>query len=265
MKIYTVDSFTDKPFAGNPAAVCILERSIDVDLMLKIAREINFSETAFINVGEMDGTINLRWFTPTMEVDLCGHATLATAKILFEHGYIEKHKTISFDTRSGLLTSRMVGEKIELDFPSNKITQTPSDSIIESFINSSPRFVGVDGSWCLIEVEDEEALKKLKPNFELLRTHKQKIFTLTTKSTQPEYDFVSRCFGPAVGINEDPVTGSAHCYLAPYWSEKINKDVLIGMQVSERTGIVECELRPNSRILLRGHAQIMSEIKQSWQ
>ncbi len=264
MRIYTVDSFTNKPFAGNPAGVCILDKVIDDGLMLKIAREINFSETAFVQTTGINGQLNLRWFTPTQEVDLCGHATLATAKVLFDTGLIDKNKTIEFITRSGILTSKLVGEKIELEFPSKKITASISDSIIESFINGIPKFVGIDENWCLIEMEDEAAVRQIKPNFELLKTHKQKVFTITAKSTHTEYDFVSRCFGPAVGINEDPVTGSAHCYLSTYWTEKMNRNILTGLQVSERTGIIECELLSNDRVLLRGTGILMSEIKQNW-
>jgi PhzF family phenazine biosynthesis protein len=264
MRIFTVDAFTNKPFTGNPAGVCILEKLIDDDLMLKIAGEINFSETAFVFSEGRNEQFNLRWFTPTVEVDLCGHATLATAKILYGNGLVEKNKRIEFNTRSGILTSRLDGNKIELDFPSKRITPSNSDSIIESFINSKPKFVGIDDSWCLIEMEDENAVRQIKPDFELLKTHTQKIFAITAKSRNPEYDFVSRCFGPAVGINEDPVTGSAHCYLSTYWNEKTNKNKLIGFQVSERTGIIECELLQNNIVLLRGEAVVMSEIKQNW-
>lgn len=265
MKIFTVDTFTNKPFTGNPAGVCILEKGISEILMLKIARELNCSETAFAIARDNDAKFSLRWFTPTQEVDLCGHATLATAKILYEYGIVSKNKTIEFQTRSGILSSKLDGDKIVLDFPSKEIHSSNSDSIIESFTNAKPIFVGTDGDWCLIELENEKHVRQIKPNFELLKSHPQKVFTVTAKSIDPNYDFVSRCFGPAVGINEDPVTGSAHCYLSTYWSKKLHKNKLIGFQASERTGVIECELNNNNRVLLIGESIIMSELKQNWE
>jgi PhzF family phenazine biosynthesis protein len=184
--------------------------------------------------------------------------------VLYENGLIDKNKKIKFNTKSGILTSKLVGEKIELDFPSKKITASVSDNIIESFVNTIPKFVGVDDIWCLIELESEQAVRQIKPDFDLLKKLRQKVFVVTAKSANAGYDFVSRCFGPAVGINEDPVTGSAHCYLSTYWTEKINKTRLRGFQVSERTGIVDCELLPGDRVLLKGNSIIMSEIKQNW-
>jgi PhzF family phenazine biosynthesis protein len=264
MKIFTVDAFTDKPFTGNPAGVCILDEIINDALMLKIASEINYSETAFVIANKFNERFSLRWFTPTEEVDLCGHATLATAKILYNIGLVDKNQKIEFETRSGILTSKLIGDKIELDFPSKRITPSSSDEIIELFVNAKPKFVGKESIWCLIEVEDENAVWSIKPNFELLKTHEQKVFIVTAKSSDSEYDFVSRCFGPAVGINEDPVTGSAHCYLATYWGNILNENILTGFQVSERTGTIECELKPDNRVLLRGAALVMSEIKQTW-
>lgn len=264
MRLFTVDSFTNKPFSGNPAGVCILDKSLDDDILIKIAAEVNYSETAFVITNSVNGKHSLRWFTPTEEVDLCGHATLATAKVLFEYGYIDKVKLIEFETRSGILTAKLVGDKVELDFPSKKINTSVSDNILESFVNGKPKYVGLDGIWCLIELEDEEVVKEMKPSLNILLKHSQKVFCVTAKSSNPEYDFVSRCFGPAVGINEDPVTGSAHCYLATYWAEKLNKEKLIGFQVSARTGLVECELVANERVLLRGDCVIMSEIVQTW-
>jgi len=264
MKLYTVDAFTNKPFTGNPAGVCILDKELNDDLLLKIAAEVNYSETAFVLLPQTGTSISLRWFTPTEEVDLCGHATLATVKILYEYGYIDKNKKIEFTTRSGILTAQLVGNKIELDFPAKYIKSASSDSILETFTKAVPKFVGTDGIWCLIELENEEAVKKIKPNFELLKTHKQKVFAVTAKSTNSNFDSVSRCFGPAVGINEDPVTGSAHCYLATYWNSKLNKPILVGHQVSGRTGVIECQLQANDRVLLRGEGIIMSEIRQDW-
>lgn len=264
MLIFTVDTFTEQPFAGNPAGVCILDKILSDNMMLKIAREINFSETAFVQISGINQPLNLRWFTPTQEADLCGHATLATAKVLYDTHVIDTNKTIAFTTRSGLLTARLVGSKIELNFPSIPIIPASSDAIIDELVNDVPKFVGVNNQWCLIELENETAVRNIIPDFELLKTHNLSLFIITAKSSHPKYDFVSRFFGPAVGINEDPVTGSAHCCLTPYWKEKLKKDILVGLQVSDRLGEIECELIANDRVLLRGSAIIMSEIKQNW-
>lgn len=263
MRIFTVDTFTNKPFTGNQAGVCILDRKIDDSLMLKIAKELNYSETAFA-LQLKNNEFILRWFTPKQEVDLCGHATLATSRVLYENGIVDKRFTIDFETRSGILTTKISGEKIIMDFPSRQVKQSNADDIIIKFTQAQPIFVGIDQNWCLVELENAEAVISIHPDFELLKTHQQKVFTITAKSENPEFDFVSRCFGPAIGINEDPVTGSAHCYLAPYWAHKLKKNKLIGFQASERTGTIECELIENGRVLLRGESIIMGEIIQNW-
>jgi PhzF family phenazine biosynthesis protein len=265
MKIFTVDTFTNKPFTGNQAGVCILDKEIDDGLMLQIAKELNYSETAFaLPLKENINKFNLRWFTPKQEIDLCGHATLATARVLYKNKFINKNLSIEFETRSGVLITNISGEKIIMNFPARQISQSNIDEIIVQFTQVSPLFVGIDEDWCLVELANENAVKSIIPDFELLKSHKQKVFTITAKSDNPEYDFISRCFGPAIGINEDPVTGSAHCYLTPYWSNKMKKNKLIGFQASERTGKIECELIENGRVLLTGESVIMSEIKQNW-
>jgi PhzF family phenazine biosynthesis protein len=265
MKIFTVDAFTNKPFTGNPAAVCILDNEISDSLMLKIAREINFSETAFIQPGQIRNTYNLRWFTPAGEIDLCGHATLATAKIYYNLGLVNEADKIQFITKSGILTAEKSGDKIALDFPAGQVTTSYVEPGIESMINSTPVEVGMDGAWCLIELENEVAVRNLKPDIEMLKEHDRKLFVVTARSSSPQFDFVSRCFAPALGIIEDPVTGSSHCYLATYWGRKLNKTRLTGFQVSERTGIIECQLIDNHRVLLIGDCVIMSELIQSWE
>lgn len=264
MRIFSVDTFTNIPFTGNQAGVCLLNQEIDDSLMLKIAEELNYSETGFVLPLKNKNRFNLRWFTPKQEVDLCGHATLAASKVLYERGTAYRRIPIEFETKSGILTSRIWGGKIEMDFPSRQVNLIRADEIIVRFTQSEPVFAGIDGDWCLVELENEKAVKSIAPDFELLKAHRQKIFAITAKSDNSEFDFVSRCFGPAIGINEDPVTGSAHCYLVQYWSNKLKKKKLTGFQASERTGKIECELVENGRVLLVGESIIMSEIKQNW-
>lgn len=261
MRLYTVDSFTSEPFKGNPAGVCILEKELSDSNYLMIARELNYAETAFV-VKDQDG-YNLRWFTPKEEVDLCGHATLATAKVLFDIYKVNPADILKFNTRSGLLTVKKENEFLEMDFPASSITQHKSDEILEQFVEQKPAFVGIDNSWCLIELSDDQDVINLNPDLGLLEKHQQKLFIITAKSSNEKYDFVSRVFAPAIGITEDPVTGSAHCYLATYWSKKLNKTKLTAFQASERTGELTCTLL-DDRVLLKGQAVIMSELEIFW-
>ena len=253
MNIYIVDAFTKTPFSGNPAGVCILDNKIDEDLMLNIAKEVNLSETSF--VLKQGDSFSIRWFTPTIEVPLCGHATLASAHILWEQKFVNKNLPINFITRKrGLLEIIYENEKIMMNFPQMFITPVVNNEIIQKAFDVKPNFIGSDDTEFLIEVENEKIVANYKPDFDLLK-QLQKSIVLTAQSTSQEYDFVSRMFAPNLGINEDPVTGSAHCYLAPYWGKKLNKNILTGFQVSHRPGFVECELLNNSRLLLKGHAR----------
>jgi PhzF family phenazine biosynthesis protein len=261
MKTFIVDSFTDKPFFGNPAGVCILDNEIPDDLMLKIAREINHSETAFLLKKE--NRYNLRWYTPKTEVNLCGHATLATAHILFDTGLTEKESPLEFDTKSGVLTARYINGLIELNFPQLFVRKCESNEIIERAFDIKPVLVSKNDDLYLIEIDDTEKLKQLKPDFQLLQRSDRGEFLITARS-HDGFDFHSRFFGPGVGINEDPVTGSAHCVLAPYWSKKLNKTTMLAFQSSERTGMMECELEDNNRVLLRGKAVTMNEMSAEW-
>ncbi|PWJ42747.1 PhzF family phenazine biosynthesis protein [Sediminitomix flava] len=261
MRIFTVDAFTNQAFKGNPAGVCVLDGPLNEKEYLNIAQEINLPETAF-TYPIPDG-YSLRWFTPTEEVDLCGHATLATAKILFEKfNYPEEE--ICFDTLSGDLTVKNLGEKLEMNFPYRKMELVIMDAVLENFLGETPIYVGADRDWCMVEMETEEQIINFRPNLELLKKHPRKVFAITAKSKQKDYDFTSRVFGPAIGIDEDPVTGSAHCYLAKYWSEKLGKKILKGFQASKRSGEIECELIDNQRILLRGDCVVMSEMLVKW-
>ncbi len=261
MRTFVVDAFTDKPYSGNPAGVCILDNELSDELMAKIAREINHSETAFLL--NQDNKYSLRWFTPKTEVSLCGHATLATAHILYEAGIIERDKQIDFNTQSGVLKAKLIHDKIELDFPQLFVDKCESNEIIEKAFDIKPIFIGKNGKRYLIEIDSIEKLKQLKPDFQLLKKSDRGGFMITVQSTD-KYDFYSRFFAPGVGINEDPVTGSAHCYLAPYWSKKLNKIKMLAYQASERTGVIECELADDNRVLLRGKAVTMNEFKFEW-
>lgn len=260
MRLFTVDAFTNTPFKGNPAAVCVLEKALSEEDYFNIAQEMNLAETAF--VYPENGRYNLKWFTPTSEVDLCGHATLATAKILFDK-YDVKEPVLEFETKSGLLKVEKKGEELIMDFPLGNFEPfNEKDDIIEAFLNEKPLAIYEDNDWCIVQLNDESSVFNLKPDFNLLLKHNKKMFVVTAKSKK--YDFVSRFFGPAFGINEDPVTGSAHCYLANLWGENLNKKSIIGYQASKRGGVVSCELIENNRVLLKGNCVIMSEVLIEW-
>ncbi|WP_406682722.1 PhzF family phenazine biosynthesis protein [Seonamhaeicola sp. MEBiC1930] len=263
MRLFTVDSFTDTPFRGNPAAVCVLEEPLTEEQYINIAQEMNLSETAFVYLD--DGIYQLRWFTPEVEIDLCGHATLATAKILFDKYKVESD-LLEFNTRSGILTVKQKGDLLEMNFPIGKLTEvTGNDALLESALNEKLVSISEDGDWYLAELESDEKLRSLQPNFNALLKHSKSKFIVTAKSNDNANNFVSRFFAPDYGINEDPVTGSAHCYLANYWSQKLNKKTVIGYQASKRGGLVECEVIENNRVLLRGDCVVMSELLVEWE
>lgn len=262
MRLFTVDSFTSVPFKGNPAAVCVLDHPLSEEEYKDIAQEMNLSETAF--VYKDDGIYQLRWFTPTSEIDLCGHATLATAKILFEKFNVT-NDVLEFNTRSGILKVKRAWNLLEMNFPLGRtVADNPQDKLLEEFLNEKPIAVHTSGDWCLIEIESSDSVRDLIPNFNLLLEHRKKKFIVTAKSSDKAFDFMSRVFVPDFGINEDPVTGSAHCYLAHYWSEKLSKNNLVGYQASKRGGLIACEVIGNERVLLRGDCVIMSELLIEW-
>ncbi len=252
--LFQVDAFAAKAFTGNPAAVCLLEEEAEVEWMQSVAAEMNLSETAFL-LPQNDG-FGLRWFTPTTEVDLCGHATLASAHVLWNSGRLGRSDTARFHTRSGLLTAKLQADWIELDFPS-----TPADSVepppgLSDLIGSVPKYVGRSRFDLLIELTDAEELSDLDPDFIGLSSLPVRGFIVTAKSDVPEYDFLSRFFAPATGVQEDPVTGSAHCALAPYWAEKLDKKKMTAYQASPRGGVVKVEIA-NDRVKLRGQSVTM--------
>ncbi len=257
--LYQVDAFTSKPFAGNPAAVCWLDEAADAHWMQNVAAEMNLAETAFV-YPEGD-TLRLRWFTPTVEVDLCGHATLATAHTLWQQKGFPEDQTLRFETRSGTLTAAPRGDTIELDFPiSPAVATDPVDGLLESLGIEEITFSGKNAWDWLIEVPSADIVRGLNPNHALLAPVTSRGVMVTAESDLPEYDFISRFFAPAAGIAEDPVTGSAHCVLGEYWNRKLGKSTLKAFQASPRGGELEVEIR-NERALLRGHAVVVAKIE----
>ncbi len=259
MRIYIVDAFTDRLFRGNPAAVCILDNDISDDLQQCIATEMNLSETAF--VLRHDGGFGLRWFTPVSEVDLCGHATLASAHILWQEQILSEDEEAFFITQQkGILKARKDGEEIILDFPAAKLLPTEHEKYVRSLFDIEPEFIGIAGNHFLVELPSEINVVEYTPDFSAIAGLPM-YGLIITSSSGGEYDFVSRFFAPAVGVNEDPVTGSAHCALGPYWSGKLNKKKLVGYQASKRGGIVGVEVT-GDRIELHGKAAtfLMGEI-----
>jgi predicted PhzF superfamily epimerase YddE/YHI9 len=255
MKIYQVDAFTPKPFAGNPAAVCVLASAAQEDWMQKVALEMNLSETAFL-FPEGDG-YRLRWFTPTLEVSLCGHATLASSHVLWSEGFLPPAQPARFHTLSGLLTARREGGWIEMDFPAQPAVPCEKPEWLERSLGVPVLTIARSNSAYLAEIAPGPALRALKPDLAAmergLRREKLIGVMVTCLSQDPDYDFLSRFFGPAAGVPEDPVTGSAHCALGPFWSQRLGKNPLVGFQASSRGGVVKVRCEGN-RVFLGGQA-----------
>jgi len=252
IRIVQVDAFTNKPFAGNPAAVCVLNQPAAEDWMRYVAREMNLSETAFLTPHE--GGYQLRWLTPAVEVKLCGHATLAAAHVLWEDGHLPAGKQAQFHTRSGLLLADRRGEWIELDFPATLVTPAaPPPELLPALGVEQAVFVGKNVFDYLVEVDSEEALRRLSPDHSRLRKLPVRGVIVTARSAESDFDFVSRFFAPGSGIDEDPVTGSAHCALAPYWGQRLGKEEMTAFQASARGGVVRVRLQ-GERVILGGQA-----------
>lgn len=252
IKIFTVDAFTDTPFTGNPAAVCIPDNEISDLLMQKIAFEMNLSETAFLKKRN-DG-FGLRWFTPESEVELCGHATLAGAHILWQENIIpESHEAVFHTVYKGVLKAVKNGNEITLNFPANNPAVSDGNEILSKALNVNPVNVFVTDNHYLVELSSETELRKVNPDFNLLKTLTKYGTILTCRSANPEFDFVSRFFAPSKGVDEDPVTGSAHCVLAPYWSDKLGRKKLNAFQASERGGKLTVEIS-GDRVFISGKA-----------
>jgi PhzF family phenazine biosynthesis protein len=252
-KIIQVDAFTNQVFRGNPAAVCILEKPQSDEWMQLVAREMNLSETAFILEGS--DAYQLRWFTPTTEVPLCGHATLAGAHVLWTEGYISRDRQIDFQTQSGLLTASWQAGWIELNFPVNLSQPTEPPAQLIRALGVSCKTILINSLGYLLEVDSADIVSNLQPNFSLLKTlATSNIIVTSVANSDSEYDFVSRFFAPGLGIDEDPVTGAAHCCLAPFWRDRLKKDKLLAYQASHRGGTVRIEYSSGDRVLLQGQA-----------
>lgn len=262
LSITTVDAFTDEPFSGNPAAVCLLPEPADEAWMQRLAREMNLSETAFLVERRLEGAaagdgFDLRWFSPALEVDLCGHATLAAAHVLWEQALLPAHEPARFHTRSGLLTAgRAEGGWIELDFPALFQKPIPAPEGLAQALGVEPAYVGMSRFDLLVEVDSERTLRGIAPDFRLLAAVPARGIAVTSRCESGEYDFVSRFFAPAAGIDEDPVTGSSHCCLGPFWGERLGKTELLAYQASPRGGVVRVRLA-GQRVLLGGKAVTM--------
>jgi PhzF family phenazine biosynthesis protein len=252
IRIVQVDAFTARPFAGNPAAVCVLPESAPEQWMRDVAREMNLSETAFL-VPREDG-YDLRWFTPAVEVDLCGHATVAGAHVLWQDGHLAEGAQARFHTRSGLLTADRRGDWIELDFPAKIAVAAPAPrELLPALGIAEAKFVGRNAFDYLVEVESEETVRSLSPDFTALRKLPVRGVIVTARSSTPAFDFVSRFFAPGAGVDEDPVTGSAHTALGPYWAGILGRSELTAFQASARGGVVQVKVR-GDRVLLGGQA-----------
>jgi len=251
--IYQVDAFAEVPFAGNPAGVCILEQPTDEAWMQSVAMEMNLSETAFV-VRRGNGDFDLRWFTPAVEVALCGHATLATSHILWETGTLKPNELARYHTQSGLLQACQVDSLIELDFPATPPDdcETPN-GLLEALGVDSAAYVGRTRFDYVVEVESEDMVRMFAPDFAQLRSLGVRGVIVTARSDDAQTDFVSRFFAPGVGVDEDPVTGSAHCALTPYWAKKLGKNELRAYQASARGGRLRCTLA-GDRVKLAGNA-----------
>ena len=252
IRIYQVDSFTDEPFKGNPAGVCLLDRPADEAWMQHVAAEMNLSETAFV-VKRSDGAFDLRWFTPAVEVELCGHATLATAHVLWETGVLAAGSEARFHTASGLLTAVRQGDRITLDFPASPPEPgEPPPGLLDA-LGVEATYVGQTRFDYFVEVGGADIVRGVVPNFGVLKCLGVRGVMVTARSDDEAYAFVSRFFAPGAGIDEDPVTGSAHCALAPYWAKKLERDEVVGYQASARGGVVHCRI-DGDRVLLSGQA-----------
>ncbi len=259
LHFYVVDAFAAERFRGNPAAVSVVDAVIEDSLMQSIAAEMNLSETAFVH--PIDGGWSLRWFTPTVEVKLCGHATLASAHVLWETGKLDSNAPARFHTLSGWLSCRKLDDGwIEMDFPAKRTEPCVTPMGLVESLDCRANAIHSNGMDYLVEVEDEATLRLMTPNFSLLATLPVRGVIVTCRSVSHEFDFVSRFFAPAAGINEDPVTGSAHCALGPYWETKLGKSEFTAYQASPRGGTVKLSVI-GDRVLLRGQAIIFSRVE----
>ena len=259
LKIVQVDAFTNKPFSGNPAAICVSDAPLADELMQAIALEMNLSETAFLY--PIEGGYSLRWFSPATEVDLCGHGTLASAHVLWSEGHLPKGETAKFNTKSGWLSATQQDDWIEMDFPTQPVTSASHvlPQLVKSLCcGSNIRAVSKNDVNYLVEIQSESALAELEPDFAEMKKLPVQGIIATAPAERNDCDFVSRYFCPVIGVNEDPVTGSAHASLAPYWQEKLGKSEMSARQISARGGVIRVRLEsatqnPN-RVTISGQA-----------
>ena len=247
-----IDAFTDRPFSGNPAAVCLLEKPRDTAWMQAVAAEMNLSETAFVVPSGDD--YDLRWFTPAIEVDLCGHATLASAHALWSLNIVARDRSLRFRTKSGVLTCVQRDYLIEMDFPATPpLAAEPPEGLLRALGIDAPVYAGQSAYDKFVLIDSAQTVRSLEPDFALLRRLRTRGVIVTSPSDDPRYDFISRYFAPAAGIDEDPVTGSAHCCLGPLWSERLGKTALVAFQASPRGGVVHVTVA-GDRVVLGGQA-----------
>jgi PhzF family phenazine biosynthesis protein len=251
LRLLQVDAFTDQPFRGNPAAVVLLDRERDAAWMQDVAAEMNLSETAFL-LGRADG-FSLRWFTPAIEVDLCGHATLASAHVLWEEALLPILATARFHTRSGVLTADRNADLIELNFPATEAAPAQAPAGLLEALGARAIFVGRNRFDYLVQLETEDEVRSLNPDHRTLKNVPARGIIVTARASGRDYDFVSRFFAPASGIDEDPVTGSSHCTLAPFWSERMQRTEFTAYQASPRGGFLRLRL-DGGRVRLAGRA-----------
>ena len=255
IRYFVVDAFTNRPFGGNPAAVVPLEHWKDDAWLQNVALEMNLSETAYL-VRNSTG-YDLRWFTPTTEVDLCGHATIASARVLVHLGQLNDGADVDFSTRSGVLRAHRAGSQIQLDFPALPVEPCdPPAGLLES-LGVPPRYVGRSRFDLLVEVASAGVLRKLKPDIQRLGAIRCRGVIVTSASDEAQFDFMSRFFAPQVGVDEDPVCGSAHCCLAPYWGQRLGKPKMVAYQASARGGVIHVENR-GDRVILGGEGVIFA-------
>jgi PhzF family phenazine biosynthesis protein len=256
IRYFIVDAFTDRPFSGNPAAVVSLSAWPSDVWLQNVAMEMNLSETAFLVPN--DNGFDLRWFTPKVEVDLCGHATLASAFAIFHAGLQKDKPEIAFSTRSGTLRAESHKNQIQLDFPLTPIEPVVAPEDLVESLSVTPTYIGKSEYDYVVEVATENELRSLAPNFTQLGQIDCRGIIVTSKTKASEFDFVSRFFAPAVGVNEDPVTGSAHCCLAYHWQQRTGRDHFTAYQASDRGGVVHVGIRQD-RVLLSGNAVIVAQ------
>ena len=255
LTLLQIDAFAKRPYTGNPAAVCLLDDEPDAQWMQAVAGEMNLSETAFVR--PVRDRFDLRWFTPTVEVDLCGHATLAAAHALWSEGRVAEDAEIRFQTRSGVLTAARNGDLTELDFPATSPVPADLDGAqirnLGDLLGVVPREVGRSAFDLLVDVESESDVRAARPDFRRLAELDCRGVIVTSASEDGRFDFVSRFFAPGAGVDEDPVTGSAHCCLGPYWGERLGKSEMTAFQASSRGGVIRVRVS-GERVFLGGHA-----------